>query len=63
VAFCGLERRENARRSDTILPTRDVSLTIWKDTCDTPHPVGRDSIVLDIRCTSIERLSTPERGL
>ena len=63
-ARCGLERREKASRSDTIRPTRVVSLVTWARylrnsgmrSCGMPSS-------FNMRCSSMERFSTPGDGV
>ena len=63
-ARCGLERRENASRSETIRPTRAVSLvTCPRYLRNSSMRSGGTPSSFSMRCSSMERLRTPEMGL
>src|SRR5208337_2989537 len=63
-ARCGLERRENASKSETMRPTRAVSdeirLRYLRNSASRP---GGYAPLAIRRSSSMERLSTPETGL
>ena len=61
---CGLDRREKDRRSETMRPTRAVSVEIRLKYLrnSASRPGGKLPLAMR-RSSSMERLSTPETGL